>query len=85
VTEAIRMAEHLRVVGLFRIVRRMADGLYVVETGGHSALWTRRKLRKNTHCSATRTDLRKGEMHYGPIGNMDYRGWRIHKNFMEGE
>lgn len=80
---ADQLVEHPRVAGVFRIVRRMADGLYVVETKGHSAMWTLRKLRKKTHCSATRVDINKGEVHYGPIGNMDYRGWRLHREFVE--
>jgi hypothetical protein len=80
-----KLTEHPRVIGLFRIVRKMADGLYVIETGeqAHPTMWTLRKLRKTTHCSATRKTLNKGELHYGPIGNMDYRSWRIHRQFVE--
>lgn len=79
------LAEHPRVIGLFRVVRKMADGLYVIETGTdrRAAMWTLRKLRQRTHCSATRHTLNKGELHYGPVGNMYYRGWRIHRQFVE--
>ena len=79
-----RLVEHPRVAGLFVIVRKMTDGLYVIATGEHGAMWTLRKLRKDTECMATRAQLHKGEEHYGPVGNMDYRGWRLHKEFVEG-
>lgn len=83
--EATPPQEHPRVAGLFRIVRCMAEGLYVIETGRDQAMWTLRKLRKNTHCAATRQSLLKGEAHYGPVGNMDYRGWRIHRSWVESQ
>lgn len=84
-TSEQRLQEHPRVVGLFQVVRKMADGLYVIETGSarESAMWTLRKLRKTAHCAATRLILNKGESHYGPIGNMDYRSWRVHRQFFE--
>jgi hypothetical protein len=83
VTTNQRLTEHPRVIGVFRIVKKMSDGFYIIETHGETAMWTLRKLRKVTHCSATRNTLNKGEYHYGPVGNMNYRGWRIHRQFVE--
>lgn len=49
------------------------------------AMWTLRKLRKSQKCVATGAQLNKGEFHWGPVGNMDYRGWRVHRDFMESQ
>lgn len=73
---------------MITVDRKMADGLYVISTTsirgdeGH-AMWTLRKLRKNSRCVQTGKPLLKGEEHYGPIGNMDYRGWRVHREYVE--
>lgn len=72
------------------VERQMAPGLFVAHTQsirgdeGH-AMWTLRKLRKSQKCVVTGKPLTKGEFHYGPIGNMDYRGWRVHRSFFEDD
>lgn len=70
------------------VERKLAEGLYVVwaETirGVEGrAMWTLRKLRKKSRCVETGKTLNAGEQHYGPIGNMDYRGWRVDREFIE--
>lgn len=69
----------------FPVQKKIADGLYVIRVGecGDPAMWTLRRLRKQSKCVATGKRLEKGEQHYGPIGNMDYRGWRIHREYVE--
>lgn len=72
------------------VERMLAPGLFSVSTTSirgeeGRAMWSLKKLRKDSPCAATGKQLRKGELHYAPIGNMDYRGWRVHRDYMEGE
>lgn len=64
-------------------VRKVSDGVYLIATDGDQALWTRRKLRKGTHCAATNMFLAPGEHHYGPIGNQLYRMCRLYAPTVE--
>lgn len=70
------------------IIRQLAEGAYVAETTDirgrcGTSLWTLRRLRKDTLCAQTGKPLKKGEQHYGPLSNNDYRGWRVHRDWFE--
>jgi hypothetical protein len=67
----------------FPVLRKMSDGLFVIDTAGQCDMWTLRKLRKPSKCVATGRQLVKGERHYGPVTNGDHRGWRLHREYVE--
>lgn len=72
------------------IERQMSPGLFIAHTRSirgdeGRAMWTLRKLRKSQKCVVTGKQLTKGELHYGPVGNMDYRGWRVHRDWFESQ
>lgn len=67
----------------FPVVKRMSDGLYVIDAGRDRDMWTLRKLRRESKCVATGRQLSKGELHYGPITNGAHRGWRLHREYVE--
>jgi hypothetical protein len=66
----------LSVMG-YIIEKQVTEGVYRVRTGGDWALWTRRKLRKDSVCAATGERLPKGAVAYGPLGNQQYRWMRM--------
>lgn len=68
----------------FRVIMALAPGVYLIQYDAHRALWATKKLRKNTECAATKRPLKKGDTHYGPVGNQMYRYRRLHRQFVEG-
>jgi hypothetical protein len=74
-------------VAKFRVevLERAATGIYAVAFEGRPGLWTAGKLRKNNWCAATGEKLLKGEVHYRPIGNADYRMRRLARSYVEAE
>lgn len=69
----------------FPVLRKMTDGLFVIRTGNDRDMWVLRTLRKSSKCVATGQQLTKGEQHYAPITNKDHRGWRLHRDYVEGQ
>lgn len=68
---------------IFKIIDKITEGSYVILTDGHQAVWTRRRLRKDTTCAASGSLLKAGELHYGPIGNQMYRYQRVARLHVE--
>lgn len=70
------------------IIRQLTEGAYLAETTDirgrtGTSLWTLRRLRRSTVCAQTGKPLAKGEQHYGPLSNNDYRSWRVHRDYFE--
>lgn len=70
------------------VIRKIIDGAYIAETTdirgrSSTSLWTLRRLRKKARCVQTGKELAKGESHYGPLSNNDYRSWRVHRDYFE--
>ena len=70
---------------VYFIAERKGEGLYSICTDGDPALWSLRRLRKDTRCAATGQPLCQGEFHYAPIGNMGYRARRLSRAYVEKE
>jgi hypothetical protein len=69
---------------LFVLVKRLNEGAVCLKTNADRALWTKRRLRKDTFCRATGKVLKTGESHFGPIGNQLYRSWRLSDEYVTG-
>jgi hypothetical protein len=65
----------------FRLVKRISADICVIEFYSRrepgKSLWTLRKLRRDTVCAETGVALKKGEEHFGPIGNQMFRAKRL--------
>lgn len=78
-------AQNVKYGAMFRVavLDQVAPGLCTVEFEGRRGLWTTGKLRKDNWCAATGAKLLKGETHYRPIGNADYRMRRLARSYVE--
>ncbi len=70
------------------IIRKLTEGAYIAETHDvrgrvGTSLWSLCRLRKDTRCAQTGKRLLKGEQHYRPLSNNDYRSWRVHRDYFE--
>lgn len=68
---------------VFELVRRLAPGVVVLRCDGDQAIWTLKRLRKDTRCAGTNLILRSGERHFGPVGNQLYRWARLCREFVD--
>ena len=68
----------------FRVVERVGDSLYMINHAGRVAMWSRRRLRRETACAATGKPLHIDDLAYGPVGSMTYRYRRLSAAFVEG-
>jgi len=64
------------------LVKVLTDSVVVLRWLGETAsetdaLWSRCKLRKATQCAVTEIDLKSGDTAWRPVGNQDYRMYRI--------
>lgn len=65
------------------VLEALSDGVVSILVDGRKALWTLRTLRRDTRCAVTKVELLKGEKHYGPVTNADFRMLRLHRSYVE--